>query len=97
MGQPVKLKSLITRINRHLVKTQERLCKARPNEIAALGEYYLVDGAKAICRCRLDPIAFAAERHILMPDEVVESVQPAGPITLPDVPPQRHAFQKQKS
>ncbi|WP_158807222.1 hypothetical protein [Beijerinckia sp. L45] len=73
MGHTVKLKSLITRINRHLVKTQERLCKARPNEVEALGEYYLVDGAqKAICRCRLEPIAFAAERRILMPDDIVE-------------------------
>jgi hypothetical protein len=90
VGQPVKLKSLITRINRHLVKTQERLCKARPNEVDALGEYYLVDGVqRAICRCRLEPIAFAAERHILTPDDVVE-VEPETVVTA-DVPLSRMA------
>lgn len=79
MGQPVKLKSLITRINRRLAKTQERLCKSRPNEVQALGEYYLVNGArKAICRCRLEPITFAAERNILTPDDIIERDEPLG-------------------
>jgi hypothetical protein len=79
LGQPVKLKSLITRINRRLAKTQERLCKSRPNEVQALGEYYLVNGArKAICRCRLEPIAFAAERKILTADDVIERDEPIG-------------------
>jgi hypothetical protein len=90
VGHPVKLKSLITRINRHLVKTQERLCKARPNEVAALGEYYLVDGAqRAICRCRLEPIAFAAERHILLPDDEIEAEAPTA--AADEMPPERLA------
>ncbi len=95
MGQTVKLKSLITRINRRLAKTQERLCKARPNEVDALGAYYLVDGVQAICRCRLEPIAFAAERDILMPGDVIE-IEPRSAVA-EDIPTSCRALQKRRS
>ena len=74
---PVSLRAAVQRINRHLEKIDQKMCKSRPGRSQhTLGDYYVVDvRSNFLVESDIDPELYGRELKVIKGYETVLDVE----------------------